>query len=135
VKAKRKDTPRVVSIVVLGGCDERDLLSVAASLAAAVKHPLAAALLDSSLQCDIELRQVRHFQAKAEEGVIGSVDYHDVTLGNAAFFSELGLSLGHLGDWAERLARQGQRVTFVAVDGETAGFIGMANAGAADTRH
>ena len=48
----------------------------------------------------------------------------------AAFFGSLGLSVEHLGDGPERLRQQGQHVFFVAVGGRTAGFLGVADAGA-----
>jgi cation transport ATPase len=125
VKVKRKDTQRLVSVVVLGGRDETEFLAAAASLASAGKHPLGAAIIHCSLEHHVEFRQVDRVRALAGAGVTGLVDGHDVTLGNSALFAELGLSLGDLDDWAERLALQGQRITFVAVDGETAGFVGM----------
>jgi len=48
-----------------------------------------------------------------------------VILGNAALFSELGLSVARLGNWPEKLQQRGQQVLFVAVDGQAAGFLGM----------
>jgi cation transport ATPase len=54
---------------------------------------------------------------------------HTVALGDAALFRELGLSTDNLGDWPERLRQRGEQVVFVAVDGRTAGFLGVADAG------
>ena len=48
-----------------------------------------------------------------------------VVLGDARRFAELGLSIERLGDWPDRLRQRGQRAVFVAVDGETAGFLGI----------
>ena len=59
---------------------------------------------------------------------------HTVVLGNAAFFRDLGLSIENLGDWPERLRQRGEQVLFVAVDGRTAGFLGVANAWSEQTR-
>ena len=59
----------------------------------------------------------------------GDAEGHSVVVGDAARFAELGLSIDRLGDWPDRLRQQGQRVVFVAVDGETAGLLGVIDAG------
>jgi cation transport ATPase len=58
----------------------------------------------------------------------GTTDSHTVVVGDATEFAVLGLSITRLGDWPERLRQQGQRVVFVAVDGETAGLLGVIDA-------
>jgi len=58
----------------------------------------------------------------------GAAEGHSVVVGDAARFAELGLSIDRLGDWPDRLRQQGQRVVFVAVDGGTAGLLGVIDA-------
>ena len=116
-------TPRIVSIVVFGDRDEAAFLAMAASLALAVDDPLGAAILKTAPNSGTGLPRVEQIQSISERGVAGSVDGHVVALGNSSFLADLGLSIGNLGDWAERLAQQGQRITFLAVDGRLAGFL------------
>ena len=59
----------------------------------------------------------------------GAADGHTVVLGDAAHFAALGLSIERLGDWPDRLRQRGQRVVFVAVDGRTAGLLGVIDVG------
>ena len=59
----------------------------------------------------------------------GAADGHDVVVGDADRFAELGLAIERLGDWPDRLRQRGQRVVFVAVDGQTAGLLGVVDAG------
>jgi hypothetical protein len=59
----------------------------------------------------------------------GAADGHTVVVGDAARFAELGLSIDRLGDWPDRLRQRGQRVVFVAIDGQTAGLLGVIDAG------
>ena len=59
---------------------------------------------------------------------------HTVVLGNAASFSDLGLSIDNLGDWPERLRKRREQVLFVAVDGRTVGLLGVADAWSGHTR-
>jgi cation transport ATPase len=59
----------------------------------------------------------------------GAAERRGVVVGGAERFAELGLSIEQLGDWPDRLRRRGQRVVFVAVDGATAGLLGVVDAG------
>ena len=59
----------------------------------------------------------------------GAADGHAVVFCDTGRFDELGLSIERLGDWPDRLRQRGQRVVFVAVDGKTAGLLGIVDAG------
>jgi Cu+-exporting ATPase len=59
--------------------------------------------------------------------VRGSVDGRAVSLGNPALMTQLGIELGELAQQAETLRTEGQTVMFVAVDGKSAGLIGVAD--------
>jgi len=118
--------PQLVSVLVLDGRDESEFLALAGSLAGMVSHPLGAAIVDGADGFG-KLRPVLNFQRIAAEGLSGSIGHYNVILGSSALFAELGLSLNSLGDWAQRLVQQGQRVLFLAIDGETAGFLGIVN--------
>jgi len=112
-----------VFIGVLGDRDETALLAMAAGLAIVVDDPLGAAILETAPDSVTELPHVEHVQSVSEKGVAVLVDGHTVVLGNSSFLADLGLNIGNLGDWTERLAQQGQRVAFLAVDGQPAGFL------------
>jgi Cu+-exporting ATPase len=116
-------TTRIVSVVVFGDRDETALLAMAASLALAVDDPLGAAILKTTPHSGAGLPHVEQIQSISERGVAGSVDGHVVVLGSSSFLADRGFSIGNLGDWVEGLAQQEQRVTFLAVDGELAGFL------------
>jgi len=59
--------------------------------------------------------------------VKGSIGDHTVALGNRAMFEGLGIDPGELATKAEALRAEGQTVMFVAVDGEAAGLISVAD--------
>ena len=120
--------PKLVSIVALDGRDDSALLAVAASLATNLETPVAAAIVESAHEREIEIQQVEQFHHTTAMGVVAAVAGHTVVLGNAALFSDLGLSIDSLGDWPERLHRRGEQVLFVAIDDRTAGFLGVATA-------
>lgn len=122
--SKHHASGSLVSIVVLGGRDETELLGMAASLACASGHPLGAAILGSG-DYRLKLRPVERLQVIDRRGVSGHVDGHDVIIGNATFLAARGLYAQNLGDWADRFTEQGQEVTFVAVDAVIAGLFGI----------
>lgn len=120
--------PSLVSIVAVDGRDDSALLALAASVASGLDTGIASAIVDSANEREIQIRPVDEFHRTTATGVAATVDGHTVVFGNAALFADLGLSVENLGDSPERLQRRGEQVLFVAVDGRTAGFLGVAAA-------
>jgi Cu+-exporting ATPase len=119
--------PRLVSVDSTGGLAEDELLGLAASLERASEHPLAAAVLAGASERGARLMQVDDFRSLTGKGVVGTVGGRHVALGNPALFAELELPLeGLVGD-AERLRASGQTVVLLAVDGQPAGLLGVAD--------
>jgi Cu+-exporting ATPase len=61
------------------------------------------------------------------KGVTGQVDGRAVVLGTAAFLAERGIDATALQARAEALRQEGQTVMLVAVDGKSAGLLGVAD--------
>jgi len=121
--------PKLVTIVALDGWDDSVLLALTASVATGLDTPVAAAIVDSAREREIQIRPLDPAHHTTAMGGTGAVAGHTVVLGNAAFFSDLGLAIDNLGDWPERLRQRGEQVLFIAVDGRTAGFLGVVDAG------
>ena len=75
----------------------------------------------------MSLASGEEFRSVTGKGVLGRVDSHDVALGNRRLMGDLGVALGGLAQRAEALRRDGQTVMFVAVDGQPAGLVGVAD--------
>jgi Cu+-exporting ATPase len=103
------------------------LLRFAASLERGSEHPLAAAIVSGAQERGVEPAAAEDFRSVTGKGVLGRVDGHDVALGNRRLMEDLGIALGGLAERAEALRRDGQTVMFVAVDGQPAGLIGVAD--------
>ena len=119
--------PKVVSIVPASGFDEAQVLKLAASVEHGSEHPLASAIVAAAAERKLELSRVDDFDAPAGKGVIGKVEGKQIVLGNARFLSELDIDAAALGAEAERLRGDGATAIFVAVDGQTAGVIAIAD--------
>ena len=114
--------PRLVTVAPATGFQEPELLRLAASLERASEHPLAGAIVAGAAERGIELAAVGDFQSFTGKGVTGTVGGKRVALGNRALVDP-----GPLAERAEALRREGQTVVFVAVDGQAAGLLGVAD--------
>ena len=115
----------LVSIVALDGRDDDALLALAAGAARGLDAALGAAILDSAGERNIAMPLVDEVHEAGGAGVVAAINGKTVVVGSAALFENLGLSLTWFGHWAERLQQRGQRVLFVAVDGQVAGILGV----------
>jgi Cu+-exporting ATPase len=119
--------PRLVKIVVANGWREEEALRLAASLERSSEHPLAAAIVTSAAERHLPMSDSADFAAIRGKGVRGKVDGRDIVLGNVALLSEHHLDGGPLEADAERMREDGQTAMFLAVDGQVAAVIGVAD--------
>jgi Cu+-exporting ATPase len=119
--------PKLVSVVVVPGMEENALLRLAASLERASEHPLAAAIVKGAEERGVTLTDVRDFASSTGLGVKGRVEEREVALGNLSFLESLGIVPGELATRADEQRREGRTVMFVAVDGQAAGLVGVAD--------
>jgi Cu+-exporting ATPase len=119
--------PKLVAVVTAGSMQEDTLICLAASLERGSEHPLAAAILKGAKERGATLADVDGFESVGGKGVKGRVDGHDIALGNRAMMESLGVDMGDLDRQGEELRKEGQTAMFVAVDGEPAGLMGVAD--------
>ena len=119
--------PKVVAIVSATGGSEAEVLRLAASVERASEHPLATAIVAAAAERGIALAEVANFDSPTGKGVVGTVDGREVALGNDKFLAERGVRAISLAADAERLRRDGATVIFLAVDGDFAGILGVAD--------
>ena len=119
--------PELQSVIALGGRDEDALLTLIASLERGSEHPLAGAILRAAKVRDLTLGDVADFDAVTGKGVVGRVAGHDLALGNGRLMADRGIALAGLEAEADALRSEGATAMFVAVDGEAAGLIAVAD--------
>jgi P-type Cu+ transporter len=119
--------PRLVSVVPASGQESDRLLTAAAALERGSEHPLAAAIVKGAEERGLTLGDARDFASVTGKGVEGSVGGRRVLLGNRALLEERGADVGALGGAADRLRAEGQTVMYVAIDGQAAGLLGVAD--------
>ncbi|HEX9640438.1 MAG TPA: heavy metal translocating P-type ATPase [Candidatus Krumholzibacteria bacterium] len=119
--------PKLVSVLAEAGIDEATLLRLAATLERGSEHPLAAAIVKGAEERGVPLAAAEGFDSVTGKGVKGRVDGREVALGNRALMESLGIDTFHLIARAEESRADGQTVMFVAVDGQPAGLLGVAD--------
>lgn len=107
--------------------EEELLLSYAASLEAGSEHPLAAAIIGAAEARNVPAIPVENFQSVTGKGITGNIQGSNVGLGNRALMDDLGVAIDHLAEEADAHRRDGQTIMYIAIDGELAGIVGVAD--------
>jgi Cu+-exporting ATPase len=119
--------PQLVSVQASPGVEEQEVLRLAASLERASEHPLAEAIVRGAERNGLKLAPVSGFESITGAGVIGVVGGHTVALGNLKLLERLSVTPADLALAAEPARSQGQTVMYVAIDGRTAGLLGVSD--------
>jgi P-type Cu+ transporter len=118
--------PKVTDVVPLG-TDAGRLLSAAAAAESRSEHPLGEAIVRHARETGLDLPGVEEFQAAVGHGVAATVQGARVVVGSARHMTELRIDVTPLHADVERLELEGKTVVHVAVDGEAAGVIAIAD--------
>ena len=119
--------PKLVTVEPAEGLDEAELLRLAASLERGSEHPLAEAIVRGAQNRELDLVDAEDFDSVTGKGVQGKIDSRSVALGNRALMEQLDVAAEGLAERAESLRGEGQTVMFVAIDGQPAGLLGVAD--------
>lgn len=101
------------------------VLQLAASVEKVSEHPLAGAIVEAAKGA--ALSNPIGFRAIAGRGVSATIDDRAVLLGNLQLMSEQGVQLNGLRPAVERLQNEAKTAMILAVDGEAAGVIAVAD--------
>ncbi len=112
-----KGKPQLKSVTGVG-LAENEVLRLAASVERGSEHPVAEAIVAAARQRGLGLEEARNFQALPGRGVIAEVGGRRVSVGSRRLMDELGIDA----------SRSPEQVMFVAVDGNLAGLLCVADA-------
>ena len=122
-----RGTPELTDVVVLDGMHEEELLRLLASAERGSEHPLGESIVRTARHRGLSLGELEAFEAVSGGGIRARVEGWEVLVGSRRFLSESGISEDGLASRDEELAREGKAPIFVAVDGELAGFVAVAD--------
>ncbi|MFP4362117.1 MAG: heavy metal translocating P-type ATPase [Alphaproteobacteria bacterium] len=119
-----KGEPEVERLVPAAGVGEDELLRVAASAQQGSEHPLGRAMVRAAAARGLVLTEPERFAARVGEGLIATVDDHEVKIGRTALTGDDPALAG-----AARAGEDaGLTMVRVARDGMVLGLVGLADA-------
>jgi P-type Cu+ transporter len=122
-----RGTPELTDVVVLDGMHEEELLRLLASAERTSEHPLGESIVRAATHRGLPLGELEAFEAVSGGGIRACVDGRKLLVGSRRFLSESGISEYGLASRDEELAREGKTPIIVAVDGELAGLVAVAD--------
>jgi Cu+-exporting ATPase len=119
--------PSVTDILTTDGFSADDLLRLAASAERGSEHPLGESIVQEAQSRGLPLAEATHFQAVPGHGIEAQVEGRRLVLGNLKLMQDQNLALNGLAPKSETLSQEGKTPMFVAVDGQVAGVIAVAD--------
>jgi len=119
--------PAVTGLIATNGITESELLRLAAAAEVGSEHPLGEAIVARAREQGLQLPPAEHFRAVSGRGIRAIVDGHELLLGNQKMMESYGVHLDGLVQRADELARAGSTPMYVAVAGQAAGLVAVAD--------
>ena len=122
-----KGEPEVTDFVA-NGMDEEELLALVAAVERESEHPLAAAVVNHAASRGVPTLATEAFRNVPGHGAVATVNGRRVLVGNRKLMADRGIDTAPIADRREALASTGRTAVLVAVDGQVAGVIALADA-------
>jgi Cu+-exporting ATPase len=119
--------PRLIAIETVGGIGEDELLALSAAVERRSEHPLAHAIVVAAEERGLEARAAEDFVSTTGAGVAAKVSGRAVAIGNAAMMQAAGADPEGIRAQAEARRAEGAGVMLIAVDGQLAGMLAVAD--------
>ncbi len=120
--------PKLVDLLPVADRDPNELLYLAASLEQGSEHPLAAAIVQGAKNRGIPLAPLIDFRSAAGGGVLGTIAGRALMIGKPDFLRNEGIiGLESLETSAVKFQKEGKTAIFVAIDGQPAGILAVAD--------
>jgi Cu+-exporting ATPase len=119
--------PALTDIIPEPAFSRDEVLRLAAAVEQGSEHPLGEAIVQGAKDQGLALSDVSDFEAIAGHGIRGVVDGRVVLLGNRKLMDAQSVAVDALGAVATQLAGKGKTPMYVAIDGQAAGLIAVAD--------
>ncbi|HBG74731.1 MAG: haloacid dehalogenase [Chloroflexi bacterium GWB2_49_20] len=121
-----KGEPSVTDVIALAN-QEADVLRLAAIAEKNSEHPLGEAIVRGAQDRNLKVVDPTSFNSIPGHGIEARVENRDVLMGNRKLMRERSVDFASLMSKAEKLEMEGKTVMFLAIDGQPAGLIAVAD--------
>jgi P-type Cu+ transporter len=118
--------PAIAAVTPVAGVDAAKLLRIAAAVQVGSEHPLARAFLDA-VPAATALPSVANFHADPGRGVTGTVEKHQVAVGNRDLMHLMNVKVAPIEAEVSRIERAALTAIIVSIDGRAFGVVGIAD--------
>jgi P-type Cu+ transporter len=122
-----KGEPSVTDIIESKNFTKKEVLTLAASAEKGSEHPLGESIIKKAKEEDLSFLPSKDFHAIPGHGIEAMIDSKKILLGNLGLMEERNVVLNGLLERAEHLSNEGKTPMFLAVEGEAAGIIAVAD--------
>jgi Cu+-exporting ATPase len=122
-----KGQPEVTDIVTMEGYSENELLRLAATAEKGSEHPLGEAIVNGAKNKQLKLGEASKFNAIPGHGIEVDVEGKQILIGNKKLMKDRNLPIDSILQRMEELEGQGKTAMLMAVDGNLAGIIAVAD--------
>ncbi|AWR88120.1 copper-translocating P-type ATPase [Meiothermus taiwanensis] len=119
--------PAVTDLEPIAPFTPEELLALAASADQPSQHPLAEAIVRAAEERGVGVQPPDAFDSVPGHGVVAQVKGRTVLIGNRRLMDREGVEVGQLEERVSRLAAEGKTAMYVAVDGQPAGVVAVAD--------
>ncbi len=117
--------PTLVDIENSSNFDEKEFISILASLETKSEHPIAHAIVNYAQEKELNTEPVSEFESIQGKGLKGKVKEIEYYAGNAKLFTELGLDFDH--SKIDQFTTQGKTPVILATKEKVLGFVMIAD--------
>ncbi|MCB2117417.1 MAG: heavy metal translocating P-type ATPase, partial [Rhodobacteraceae bacterium] len=119
--------PALTDLITAPGFEEADVLTLAAAAEARSEHPLARAILTEAEARGLTPPEAEAVKALPGRGLTARAGGRDILIGNARALTEAGIDTAALTADAARLAAMARTPVYVALDGQPAALLAIAD--------
>ena len=118
--------PKVTDIITKG-LSEDELLRYASSAEKGSEHPLGEAIVVAGVERGLELFEIESFKSVPGEGIVTLINDKNILIGNNKLMKNNNIDINSVENDVKSLASQGKTPMYMAIDGDLAGVIAVAD--------